>query len=386
MSAFSLAQIDSLPVAPGDGIGIFDSGSGGMVTAGFVARMLEENGLPASAIFFGDTANLPYGTRKQENVAALSDAIIRHLGRLCPVIGIACNTASAAWQHYGTAGKDAAVGPQVFSVVQVAAEQAYARARIVPDTTLARGKPVKIIGVLGTALTATIQSHAEAIVALFRADISRAIGHELPLVPYSFGPDGPKPDLPSSVIDTAHTPHVAVLREDEAAPGGTTRAAVMHWTPPDHLPQGVGIVARDAQELVKAVDVVHVLNDDGLVKPSFRALVEDYLRSHVRLLAERHATALILGCTHFEYFERDFARLLPTIAAGGGIVSPSGALAMRLMDAWRAHAIGQVRPMMATRGAYFGYSGTAPPEAMFRSLGLTNATMVAALKQASKLN
>lgn len=121
MSEFSIKQVERLPVAPGGGIGVFDSGSGGMVTAGFVARMLDETGLDAATVFFGDTANLPYGTRSQENVAALSDAIIRHLGRTCPVIGIACNTASAAWAHYGKAGKDGA-GPRVFSVVQVAAE------------------------------------------------------------------------------------------------------------------------------------------------------------------------------------------------------------------------------------------------------------------------
>ena len=383
MSECSLDRMDSLPVAPGDGIGIFDSGSGGMVTAGFVARMLEETGLPASSIFFGDTANLPYGTRTQENVAGLSDAIIRHLGRTCPVIGIACNTASAAWAHHGFAGKNAG-GPHVFSVVEVAAEQAYARARIVPDATLAVGRPVKIIGVLGTELTASIQSHAEAIVALFRAEVSRAIGHELPLVPYAFGPEGARPLLPASVIDLGRTPHVAVLREDEEAPGGTTRAGVMHWTPPDHIPQGVVIIARDAQKLVAAVDVAHVLDADGLVKPEFRAKVEHYLRDHVRLMAERRATALILGCTHFEYFERDFARLLPTIAAGGGIVSPSGALALRLLDAWRAEAAGRVRPVMARNGAYFGYSGPVPPEAMFRSLGIDHASIVASLSRASR--
>jgi glutamate racemase len=384
MSEFVLAQAQALDVAPGGGIGVFDSGSGGMVTAGYVARMLDETGIDAATVFFGDTANLPYGTRAQENVAELSDAIIRHLGRTCPVIGIACNTASAAWARFGKAGKQDE-DPRVFSVVQVAGEQAYARARIVPDVMFARGLNVKSIGVLGTVMTATIQSHAQTIVELFRAEASRAIGHDLPLIPYEFGPSGLQPTV-VGVIDTDRTPHVGLLREDERAPGGTTRAGVLHWDMPSGLPQGVVVVSRDAQELVAAVDVEHVLDGQGLVKPEFRERIDGYIRQKVRIFDERKATALILGCTHFEYFERDFARVLPTIAAGGGIICPSGALAMRLFDAWRAGAATKLRPVSAVRGAYFGFSGDVPSEDVFRSLGLARATLVADLSRASAHN
>ena len=76
--------------------------------------------------------------------------------------------------------------------------------------------------------------------------LSHAIGHELPLVPYAFAEGGIAPQLAAGVIDYERTPHVAVLREDEPGPGGTTRAGIRHWEPPQDLPHGVEIVARDA--------------------------------------------------------------------------------------------------------------------------------------------
>ncbi len=383
MSATAIATVERLSVAPGLGIGIFDSGSGGMVAAGFVSRMLEEADLPASTVFFGDTAHLPYGVRQEQEVADFSDRIIRFLAPTCPVIGIACNTASAAWSHYGTAGKEAHASPRVFSVVQVAAEEAYARASVRPGVELAMGQRAKVIGVLGTELTAKIQSHAECIVELFRAEISRVAGHQLPLVPYAFGPHGARPTLPPGVIDYLATPHVAVLREDEAAPGGTTRAAVRNLDVPLHLPQAVVIVARDAQKLVAAVDVHHVLDEAGQLRPEWQQKVADYLKDHVALPLRRGATAMILGCTHFEYFARDFAALLPTMAARNAIISPSGALAVRLIDAWLDQSQGRARPINTQRDACFGYSGEAPPEGMFHSLGLKQVTRVASLSGAS---
>lgn len=202
-------------------IGVFDSGSGGMVAASYVSRIVRDAGENISIVFFGDTANLPYGKKTEEQVAALSDSIITRLAPFCPVIGIACNTASASWAHFGTAGK-ANGWPRVFSVVQVAAELAYERSRVLFEPKSKRRR--KTIGVLGTELTAQIQSHAERIVECHRTTLSRAYGHQLPLVPYVFGPHGLAPQLPDGVIDYKRTPHIAVVREDEPGPGGTTRA------------------------------------------------------------------------------------------------------------------------------------------------------------------
>jgi glutamate racemase len=376
MSDFQMHGVDELPLIASQAIGVFDSGSGGMVTAAYVARMLPDTGTAASVVFFGDTEHLPYGKRTQQNVAELSDNIIERLAPTCPVIGIACNTASAAWANLGKSGKDEK-DPQVFSVVKVAAELGYERARMVLDPKLRRR--VKVIGVLGTELTASIQSHAEQIVELHRAALSKAIGHELPLVPYEFGSRGLRPTLPPSLIDYGRTPHVGVLREDEEAPGGTTRAMIVNWEPPDDLPHAVRIIARDAQLLVAAVDVAHILDHEGLVKPEWRDRLEDYLQQVSAELVQRNATALILGCTHFEYFERDFARLLPVLAARNGIVSPSGALACRLLDAYQDHlASNPIQPVRRSDATYFMFSGDRPPDEVFKSLGLEEITLVTA--------
>jgi hypothetical protein len=287
-----IQEVESPTVQAKQAIGVFDSGSGGRVAAAYLTRILRGAKENISVIFFGDTANLPYGKKTQEQVAVLSDAIISRLAPFCPVIGIACNTASASWARFGKIGKGEG-WPHVFSVVQIAAELAYERARTLLEPKLKRRR--KTIGVLGTELTAEIQSHAEKIVECHRAALSRAFGHELPLVPYAFHEGGIAPQLAAGVIDYARTPHVAVLREDEPGPGGTTRAGIQHWEPPEDLPHGVEVVARDAQKLVAAVDAAHILDAEGHVKPEWRQRLGEYLKQVSNEMVRRKATALILG-------------------------------------------------------------------------------------------
>jgi hypothetical protein len=137
------------------------------------------------------------------------------------------------------------------------------------------------------------------------------------------------------------------------------------------LPHGVEVVARDAQKLVAAVDVEHILDAEGNVKPEWRQKLGEYLKQVSTEMVARKATALILGCTHFEYFERDFAKLLPTLAARNGIISPSGALACRLLDAYDDYLVEYpVRPIAGENRTYFAFSGERPPEETFKSLGL----------------
>lgn len=372
-----IQEVESPTVLARQAIGVFDSGSGGMVAAAYLSRILRDTGEPLSVVFFGDTANLPYGKKTQEHVATLSDAIIARLAPLCPVIGIACNTASASWARFGKVGKGQG-WPRVFSVVDVAAGLAYERARTVFEPKAKRRR--KVIGVLGTELTAEIQSHAEKIVECHRATLSRAIGHQLPLVPYAFTSAGIAPQLPESLIDYERTPHIAVAREDEPGPGGTTRAGVRNWEPPADLPHGVEIVARAAQKLVAAVDTAHILDADGNVKPEWRQRLEEYLAQVSGEMVRRKATALILGCTHFEYFERDFAKLLPTLSARNGIISPSGALACRLLDAYDEYLDeNPVRPIAVESRSYFSFSGERPPDETFKSLGLDRIVLAKAL-------
>ena len=73
-------------------IGLFDSGLGGLTILKAVARAL-----PAYDYeFYGDTANLPYGDKSEDQIYELTKRGVEHLfSRDCALIIIACNTASA---------------------------------------------------------------------------------------------------------------------------------------------------------------------------------------------------------------------------------------------------------------------------------------------------
>lgn len=73
-------------------IGLFDSGLGGLTILKAVAKMLPDYDYE----FYGDTANLPYGNKTEEEIYELTKAGVKHLfERECSLIIIACNTASA---------------------------------------------------------------------------------------------------------------------------------------------------------------------------------------------------------------------------------------------------------------------------------------------------
>ena len=73
-------------------IGVFDSGLGGLT----VLKELEKNLPNESFIYFGDTANLPYGSKSPKNIQnyaiQITEFLINHNVKL---IIIACNTASS---------------------------------------------------------------------------------------------------------------------------------------------------------------------------------------------------------------------------------------------------------------------------------------------------
>lgn len=72
-------------------IGFFDSGLGGLFVLRHVIREL-----PAyHYVFLGDTVNVPYGTKSDEEIYALVRESLRMLfGRGCTLVVFACNTAS----------------------------------------------------------------------------------------------------------------------------------------------------------------------------------------------------------------------------------------------------------------------------------------------------
>lgn len=52
-------------------------------------------------VYFGDSANLPYGEKTMEHIRALSERVVKFLlEKKCSIIVIACNTASAAALKY----------------------------------------------------------------------------------------------------------------------------------------------------------------------------------------------------------------------------------------------------------------------------------------------
>ena len=78
---------------PGDPVGIFDSGTGGLTVAKAVKDLLPNEQI----IYFGDSAHLPYGDKSTATIQAyavkISDILLQ---RKCKVVLIACNSASAA--------------------------------------------------------------------------------------------------------------------------------------------------------------------------------------------------------------------------------------------------------------------------------------------------
>lgn len=103
-------------LSPASPIALFDSGVGGISV---LAEMLHR--LPGeSFIYFGDSANAPYGSRSSEEVCALTDMHVAHLiGMGAKAIVIACNTATGAaivhlrskYPHIPIIGMEPAVRP-----------------------------------------------------------------------------------------------------------------------------------------------------------------------------------------------------------------------------------------------------------------------------------
>ena len=74
-------------------IGVFDSGLGGIS----VARETRRDMPNEHVLYFGDSANAPYGTKSPEQVRELSDVIVkRFVEQGVKAVVIACNTATSA--------------------------------------------------------------------------------------------------------------------------------------------------------------------------------------------------------------------------------------------------------------------------------------------------
>ena len=73
-------------------IGIFDSGFGGLTVLKEIERALPRY----DYLYFGDNARAPYGSRSFETVYAYTLEAVQWLfNQGCPLVILACNTASA---------------------------------------------------------------------------------------------------------------------------------------------------------------------------------------------------------------------------------------------------------------------------------------------------
>ncbi|WP_101697404.1 glutamate racemase [Clostridium minihomine] len=72
-------------------IGVMDSGIGGLTVAKEIQRLLPHEDI----LYFGDSANCPYGNKTAQEITELSRNMLRYLGnRGVKVVAIACNTIS----------------------------------------------------------------------------------------------------------------------------------------------------------------------------------------------------------------------------------------------------------------------------------------------------
>lgn len=77
-----------------DYIGVFDSGVGGISVLRHLRRVMPNERF----LYYGDSANAPYGTRPTQEVRSLTFAAVEYLQKHYPLkaLVIACNTATAA--------------------------------------------------------------------------------------------------------------------------------------------------------------------------------------------------------------------------------------------------------------------------------------------------
>lgn len=79
-----------------DFIAVFDSGVGGISVLRHLRRLMPGE----RYLYFGDSANAPYGTKTKDEVEALTFAAARHLmARGVKALVVACNTATSAAIH-----------------------------------------------------------------------------------------------------------------------------------------------------------------------------------------------------------------------------------------------------------------------------------------------
>lgn len=143
-----------MQIPPRGPIGVFDSGYGGLTVLREIRKALPD----ADYVYLGDNARAPYGTRSFELVYRFTlEAVRRLFAEGCPLVILACNTASAkalrSIQQRDLAGIDPS--RRVLGVIRPTIEAVGSRTR------------TRKVGIFGTPGTVASHSYDMEIAKLF---------------------------------------------------------------------------------------------------------------------------------------------------------------------------------------------------------------------------
>ena len=121
-------------------IGVFDAGIGGLTVVAQLQKLLPHEDI----VYFGDSANNPYGSRPVKQILELNKVMVDYLAERKVKVGvIACNTLSTLMDYY----KDQYSFPFVGIVA--------------PAAVYAAGLGMKQVGLIATETTVNQQTHAK---------------------------------------------------------------------------------------------------------------------------------------------------------------------------------------------------------------------------------
>jgi len=270
-------------------IGVFDSGVGGLTV---LSELLRE--LPGERfVYFGDTANCPYGVRPEVEVQELAANAARFLLACgAKIIVVACNAASVSARETLRA---AFAVP--FVVVVPAVKPAAARTRT---------------GCIGIA--ATEVSARETLRAAFA--------------------------VPFVVVVPAVKPAAARTRTGCIGIAATEVSARSHYLRSliDEHANGVRVLAVGCPRLVELAEAGHLSG----------AETEAAVREYVAPLAAAGIDTLVLGCTHFPAMRAVFEQV---VGPGVAVIDSGAAIARRTRAVLsERHDVGDAQgPLVAPR-------------------------------------
>ncbi len=249
-------------------IGVFDSGFGGLTVLDALIRRL-----PAFDYFYlGDSARAPYGARSPDVIYEFTREAVEFLFDAgCPLVILACNTASARalrtlqQRHLPARRPD----HRILGVVRPSAEALAGLPPEAPPGTVARAAAVGTVAVLGT--TGTIASDSYRIELAKLAPGLRLVQQACPLlVPLVEEGElaGPGTDYflhkyLDPILSSAHRPERILLACTHYPLLVTAIRAVVNDSTVGILDQGEIVASRLAQWLARHPEMTQRLSQTG---------------------------------------------------------------------------------------------------------------------------